>query len=191
MAEIVIDNNMLSLTGSVFNEPEKFRRVLHNLIYDQYRDEKLDKTYTVMLTNCPGGSIIDAYVFEGYLANIKREKPDVKFIAKCFGEIKSCATLLICSPVFDKVYIDKNSMWQIHSMKISITNEASFSIADLEKWIRRLKKSEDKMISYYTQRASLHVKTLSNWQKIIDEGDKTDLMTAQQFMDLGLCDGII
>lgn len=195
MCDIAIDyhnnNNVLSLNGNVFKESEKFRKTLHTLVYEY--NQNLEKTFTIMFTNIPGGSATDAYVFEGYLINIKKEQPDIKFIAKCFGEIKSCATILICSPVFDKVYIDRNSLWQIHNMKISLTVDISVTIADLERMIRRLKKHEDKMISYYTERAFLHNIFLPRieWQKIIDDGDEADLITAQEFFGLGLCDGII
>ena len=97
----------------------------------------------------------------------------------------------MCGEVFQRVIVDRNCEFRIHSVQTTFKGDSSFKKKRSEATAKSAEQTEAKMCEIYNNSATRRGKKETNWQHIIDNGDDEPSMNAKQFLDMGLCDEIL
>lgn len=190
----------LILFDKVFSQKgvRQFSQALTQIMMKQYSDDTpvsdmKERPFIITFCNCPGGDINFMHNFEAFIRIAKIHNPDAWFIARCVGHNASATTILLSSAVFKEVHVDTNATFMIHNMAAITETSAAIIRKKLDLMTGAVIKEEQKAIAHYQRKALSNGKSLTTteWQKIIDDGDDTPVLSAQQYYDLGLCDKIL
>lgn len=174
--EVILFNKMLEkrvvmVTGEVNKEMSD--RVIQQLLCLAVQDPEKDIT---LLINSPGGHVTEGLAIHDVMEAIPC---DVSTI--CMGMAASMGSFLLASGTKGKRFSFPNSEIMIHQVLGGIQGKVT-DMAIQAKMLKRTKIKLNKMLSNYTGQSI---------EKIEEDTDRDNFLTADQAAEYGLIDGVI
>jgi len=179
------------LTGDIFSSAgiESFQNEVTLLLFsDLYTNKPMHKPITIVVCNCPGGSLDNMFCFEAILRYCKQRARKLRFNVHCIGSVNSSAAIFVCSDVFSESTADRNATFLVHDLTTTLDAEKNRRQL-LSYVVPQLERGEDAAIGYYLRKSQSTEP--ERFRALVEAGNMRLPLTAGEFHALGLVDRVL